>query len=156
VLESCTDVYLNVWLKGFANIYSLVLLQMDLSQTLTNHPQVHDIVTTWFRLFVSLPRTELRDAFFFSQYHFIHYIVHYHKKNDGNKMHPRLTPVFIAMVSDNLLCCTTWHVFTSYNFLIRLVTCHGIPYLFITSHTLFLFTKSKPDSKSTNKEHAVA
>jgi hypothetical protein len=38
----------------------------------------------------------------------------------------------------------------SYSFLLRLVTCHETPYLFIASHTLILFKESKAFSKSKN------
>jgi hypothetical protein len=38
------------------------------------------------------------------------------RKIMGHKMHPWLTPAFIATVSDNLPSCTTSHVFTSYSF----------------------------------------
>jgi hypothetical protein len=65
-----------------------------------------------------------------------------------HKMHPPDSRIHCYGVT--LSSCTTWHVFTSYSFLIQLVMCHGTPYLFITSHTLFLFKESKAFSKSKN------
>jgi hypothetical protein len=44
-----------------------------------------------------------------------------------NKMHPWLTPIFNAMVLDNLLSCTTWHVIHYFQ---RLFPIYGIKTLF--------------------------